>query len=328
MPTSWTRDEVELIVADYFVMLRAELSGEAVNKKDRNRRLQRRLRGRSSGSIEFKHANISAVLLNLGDLPYIDGYKPRSNYQRLLEQVVLERLTIEPDFFERLANSPTVQPARPASTDFTRVGELIETPPEPVGEPGVHKRVPANVGSARPPRKTDFVRIDAENRRLGRMGEEWAREFEARRLTDLARRPDLAKRIVWVSDIEGDGVGYDLRSFNDDGSQRLIEVKTTGLGKYFPFYVSPNEVAVSEREAQQYHLYRVFRFGIGPRLFVLQGALSSVCRLEPSQVLGSGREGGGLIDVTPECISSLSSVRSWRYFGGVTCVENPITLGN
>jgi hypothetical protein len=138
MPAPWSRDEVELIVADYFAMLRAELSGEAVNKKEHNRRLRTQLDDRSSGSIEFKHANISAVLLNLGDLPYIDGYKPRSNYQQLLEQVVLERLAIEPDFFERFTTSPVVQPERAAPTDFSRVEDLIESPPDPVGEPGIH----------------------------------------------------------------------------------------------------------------------------------------------------------------------------------------------
>ena len=88
MSSAWSRDEVERIVADCFAMLQAELSGKAVNKTEHNRRLQGQLRGRSKGSIEFKHANISAALLHLGDLPTIDGYKPRSNYQQLLEQVV------------------------------------------------------------------------------------------------------------------------------------------------------------------------------------------------------------------------------------------------
>jgi hypothetical protein len=282
MPSDWTRDEVELIVADYFAMLEAELSGQAVNKAERNRRLQKEL-GRSKGSIEFKHANISAVLLNLGDLPYIDGYKPRSNYQQLLEQVVLERLTIEPDFFERVAASPVVRPTTAPATDFSRLDDLIEDPPEPVVEPGIHLATSLADRAQRAVRKTDFVRLDAENRRLGQMGEEWTIEFEARRLTDLARRPDLARRIVWVSSEEGDGAGFDIRSFNDDESPRLIEVKTTGLGKYHAFSVSPNEVAVSEREAARYHLYRLFAFGRDPRVYMLQGALSAVCRLEPSQ---------------------------------------------
>lgn len=108
-------------------------------------------------------------------------------------------------------------------------------------------------------------------------------KFEARRLTDATRGPDLAGRIVRVSREEGDGAGFDIRSFNDDESPRLIEVKTTGLAKYHPFCVSPNEVAVSEREAARYHLYRLFAFGRDPRLYMLKGALSAVCRLEPSQ---------------------------------------------
>ena len=77
--------------------------------------------------------------------------------------------------------------------------------------------------------------------------------------------------------------GSRSRSFNRDGSRRLVEVKTTGHGKHFPFYVSPNEVIVSERERQAYRLYRLFEFATKPRLFMLEGALSSVCRLEPAQ---------------------------------------------
>jgi hypothetical protein len=69
-----------------------------------------------------------------------------------------------------------------------------------------------------------------------------------------------------VSDAEGDGAGYDVRSINRDESPRLIEVKATGHGKHFPFYVSPNEVAVSERDAAA-HLYRLFSIARQPRLY-------------------------------------------------------------
>jgi len=70
-------------------------------------------------------------------------------------------------------------------------------------------------------------------------------EFERKRLHDGGRR-DLVRRIEWTAQIRGDGAGYDLQSFNADGSTRLIEVKTTGLGKYFPFNVTVNEVRCSE----------------------------------------------------------------------------------
>jgi hypothetical protein len=280
--TDWTRDEVELIVADYFAMLRAELSRETVNKAEHNRRLQDRLDGRSKGSIEFKHANISAVLLNLRDGPYISGYKPRGNYQQLLEQVVLERLSVEPDFFDQLVAAPVVRPESFGPTDYSRLDELVETPPEPFGDPGIHVGM-ANLSGVRAARKIDFARADAENRRLGRLGEEWALEFERRRLHDVERRPDLAKRIVWTSVEEGDGAGFDIRSFNADETPRLVEVKATGLGKFMPFYVTSNELAVSEHRAEEYHLYRVFSLSTDPRLYILRGALSSICHLQASQ---------------------------------------------
>ena len=75
----WSREEVDLIVADYFLMLRAELAGEPYSKAEHNRALQPLLDGRSKSSVEFKHQNISAVLVGMG-LPYIDGYKPARNY--------------------------------------------------------------------------------------------------------------------------------------------------------------------------------------------------------------------------------------------------------
>jgi hypothetical protein len=42
-----------------------------------------------------------------------------------------------------------------------------------------------------------------------------------------AGREDLANDIRWVSDLDGDGFGYDVRSFEPDGSERLLEIKTT-----------------------------------------------------------------------------------------------------
>jgi hypothetical protein len=68
----WSRDEVEAIVADYFGMLGHELTGARVNKSEHNERLRAVLQRRSKGSVEFKHANISAVLTEHG-YPYTTG---------------------------------------------------------------------------------------------------------------------------------------------------------------------------------------------------------------------------------------------------------------
>jgi hypothetical protein len=78
--SNWTDDELDLIVADYFSMLNDEASGVPFNKAQHNRVLRSKI-GRSQGSIEFKHQNISAVLQQLG-LPNIQGYLPAANYQK------------------------------------------------------------------------------------------------------------------------------------------------------------------------------------------------------------------------------------------------------
>ncbi len=79
----WTEQEVRLVVADYFAMLEAELNREDYKKSEHRKALIPHLSGRSDGSVEFKHQNISSVLVELG-LPYVEGYKPRGNYQGLL----------------------------------------------------------------------------------------------------------------------------------------------------------------------------------------------------------------------------------------------------
>jgi hypothetical protein len=66
-----------------------------------------------------------------------------------------------------------------------------------------------------------------------------------------------------------------------NGRDRLIEVKTTNSGWSFPFLVTRNELSVSKAR-ENYSLYRVFDFHRAPRLFVLPGAISSHCRLEPT----------------------------------------------
>lgn len=180
MPSSWSLEEVEAVVADYFAMLEAELLGQKYSKAEHNRQLQNRV-PRSAGSIEFKHQNISAVLINFRQ-PFIPGYLPRQNYQQLLERVVLEWLAGHPDFFRPLADGPVLAPSsRPRIDDSILTSELVV--PAPDAGIGAARHVDASQVRFY---NTDFVRRDAENRRLGRLGEEWVVDFEKRRLHDDA----------------------------------------------------------------------------------------------------------------------------------------------
>src|ERR1700694_2579798 len=75
----WNDNELDAIVADYFSMLRAELSRQQYVKSHHSAVLMEQI-GRTHRSVEFKHQNISAVLAEMG-LPWIIGYKPKKNYQ-------------------------------------------------------------------------------------------------------------------------------------------------------------------------------------------------------------------------------------------------------
>jgi hypothetical protein len=110
----WSNTEVEAIVADYFAMFDKELRGQPFNKTEHRRHLQSLLNSRTDGSIECKHQNISAVLIELG-FPYIAGYKPLGNYQELLRRVVVEWLAVDKNLtsiveeeVQRSAKVPTV----------------------------------------------------------------------------------------------------------------------------------------------------------------------------------------------------------------------------
>lgn len=86
--------------------------------------------------------------------------------------------------------------------------------------------------------------------------------------------------VVHASVDEGDGLGYDIRSFEPDGTERYIEVKSTTFGERTPFFVSANEVRFSRERPRQFHLYRLFDFRDRPRMFQLEGSIDAHCHLD------------------------------------------------
>lgn len=274
----WTRAEDEATVASYFEMLSAELRGEDVNKAEHRRALVPLLSGRSEGAIEFKHRNISAVLIELG-FPYIDGYKPAGNYQQLLFDIVADRLERAGGLRELAARIVD----RPA--DAPELGDILDRvvarPPRSSGGWGELRTVKEK--GARHS-SSNFLEREARNQALGLAGEEFVVRYEQARLVE-AGHENLAANVEHVSQTRGDHLGFDVLSFEPDTSERLIEVKTTGFGQYTPFYLSRNQVDVSRAESEHYHLYRLFRFRTDPRFFSLSGALDEACQLRATEYL-------------------------------------------
>ncbi|SDH83346.1 DUF3883 domain-containing protein [Desulfosporosinus hippei] len=254
---NWTEEEVNCIVSDYFDMLVKEMNGQTYSKTMHRRILKMKLKNRSDGSIELKHQNISGVLLD-NDLPYIVGYKPRFNAQDLLKHVVLERFKVEIlDTYQD--REVEVNKNESSSLIGRSFNELIEQAPE---------TSPARRNSRRnvSPGKPDFAEKERNNKCLGNAGENFVVNLERRKLVGIGRA-DLA--VTWVSKDKGDGLGYDVLSFDKNGNQILIEVKTTNGGKSVPFYISDNELDVLCNNLSCYLIYRVFNFRRDPKVFIL-----------------------------------------------------------
>ncbi len=261
MTDPWTDAENDLVVADYLAMLAEDLAGFRYNKAAHNRALQKRV-GRSSGSIEYKHQNISAVLQWLGQ-PWIHGYKPALNFQGALVEAVVRWLDRNPDYPASAAlPNWTTGPDNPA--------ELIMGHP-----PTVSNSQPPNLDKMLSvARKFDAAGRDSRNRALGRAGEERALAHEKAVLAGVGRS-DLANRVRWVSEEEGDGAGYDIESYSPEGQMRLVEVKTTNGWERTPFFITRNEIAVANRKPDEWCLLRLWNFARVPRAFELRPPLEA-----------------------------------------------------
>jgi hypothetical protein len=275
----WSADEVAATVASYFAMLLAEAKQEPYNKTEHNAQLRQSLRGRSKAAVELKHQNISAVL-NSMEMPFISGYKPRSNVQLLLRQSVQRYALDHPDLMRRIVDA--MEEVRvPAQQQFQ--ARVVDPPPvESVAMAETSEQ------RLRVPRKVDYALRDQANRNLGRSGEQWVLEFEHRRLIE-AGLAELFARVEWVSERLGDGMGYDILSLESADKPRYIEVKTTNGAHATSFIVSRNELDFSQEAGDEFHLYRVFQFRQTPMLYILSGDITRHVHLEPIDYRASFR---------------------------------------
>jgi hypothetical protein len=263
---AWTNLEDELIIADYFQMLNAELKGQSYSKTEHRNRLLTHLKDRNPSAVEYKHRNISAVLIKYG-MPYVTGYKPLPNYQTLLEDEVLEVLKNQKGIekvFDDFASKEIVP--KKTSLDFAKWNVA---PPAPY----VEKKTP--VRNFKPVRR-NYLAIEQRNRFNGEIGEKLVYDYEKWKLNE-AGLPRLANKVKWISKEEGDGAGFDILSKNEKGKDIYIEVKSTALGKESPFFFSSNENEFSEMNSNSFFLYRVFDLRVHPKIYIKNGKLQDIC---------------------------------------------------
>lgn len=138
------------------------------------------------------------------------------------------RLIDAHSFCWMLARLPKVTRARPCTFHW------IEQTPLAIGSRTTKPRESASASVS-----VDFAALEEVKRRIGALAQLRVMEAEVERLTK-AGRADLAKKVEDVS--VNASLGYDIRSYRPDGTDKFIEVKAAAVsGSTWRFFLSENE---------------------------------------------------------------------------------------
>lgn len=132
--------------------------------------------------------------------------------------------------------------------------------------------------------KPDYIALQKKRTRIGELGENLVFENEKNYLISMGY-PKLAEKVNKLSDVN-DRIGYDILSYDIDGSEKLIEVKTTTGGKGLAFPISANEVKVSKDNPHNYYVYRVFNYDESLNTgyyFIVRGDIEKNFNLNPTE---------------------------------------------
>ena len=147
----------------------------------------------------------------------------------------------------------------------------------------IKKTVGTTIDDFRARKFPDYALRDNNNKKLGDLGEELVLNYEKKSLISLNCQ-DLADKVVHVAKVEGDGAGYDIKSYNVDGSIKYIEVKCTRGNINTDFFMSPREIKFSQINKDNFYLYRVFDINKNNngKFYIVEGDVTETFTTQPT----------------------------------------------
>lgn len=194
------------------------------------------------------------------------------NARRLLQEEypdMVFRRTGEGSFALSLQRSGQAMPAEEAEKPLTVV------PLRPKNRAGARRNGQRTGTSGK---KIDYVAKAKRDKDLGLIGEERILAYERERLRKYGRS-DLALKVEHIAKEKGDGEGYDILSFDTEGRQLFIEVKTTGGSCQDQFFISANELEFAKKHPENYYVYRLYHLMDAPKLAIY--SVADLLKLKP-----------------------------------------------
>ena len=124
----------------------------------------------------------------------------------------------------------------------------------------------------------DYIQQAKTNKEIGDAGEEFVYQHE-RSLVKKYKRGNQ-KQVRRVAKLDGDGLVYDILSYDKYGKEKYIEVKTTSGKEDGSIFITANELKMSEEHPEQYYLYRVYDFdqvSMTGKISIRKGSLKELC---------------------------------------------------
>jgi hypothetical protein len=122
----------------------------------------------------------------------------------------------------------------------------------------------------------DYEKMSDENKWVGNAGEELVLEYEREKTKAYSNKGE----VIHASKLWGDGLGYDIRSFDEYGNYKFIEVKTTQSSCFAPFYITANELLCSKNNLGNFYLYRLYNYNPqnhAAEFYERTGSLEELC---------------------------------------------------
>ena len=103
-------------------------------------------------------------------------------------------------------------------------------------------------------KKINFDDLNRRKKNIGTLGERIVLAYE----NAVLKENNIGKVAEHVADTIGDGLGYDIKSYDLNGEEIHIEVKTTKSNMTDSFYMSKREMEESNNRDYKYKIYRVY----------------------------------------------------------------------
>lgn len=107
------------------------------------------------------------------------------------------------------------------------------------------------------PKEIDYLKLHEYQMHIGKLGEAYVYDYERKRLLDLGSK--------YYDDVDNTpskdhNCGYDILSYDEDGSEIYIEVKSEAYDKNNDFFITSNELEKARQlisKGKKYYIYRV-----------------------------------------------------------------------